>query len=201
MAGIEMLRRTSTSGRTAVKEKSPLVATVFALIPGLGAAYNGQHIRALVHFVIVAGLWHLADIMPSPFGPIFALGGFGFYFFTIYDARQTADRLRAGEDLSEDELRLKQSLRERAPLWGCILVGFGAISFLHVFFDTQLYGLWPLLLIAAGVYLLRGFRRLSQGGIVHASYRTPPPSVINSPYERPDGNYVGIEVRRRESRR
>ena len=116
-------------------------------------------------------------------------------------ARLSATRLRAGEDLSEDDLRLKQSLRQHAPLWGCVLVGFGVVSFLHIFFDTELYGLWPILLIGAGIYFLRGFRRLSHGGIVQASYRTPPPSVIASRYERPDGTYANIELRRSDLRR
>ncbi len=200
VAGIAMLRRAGAGSRTQVREKSPTIATIFALLPGLGAAYNGQHVKAMVQFMIVAGVWHLADIMPSPIGLIVALGGFGFFFFTIYDARRSAERLRAGEDLSEDDLRLRQSLRQHAPMWGCVLVGFGTISFLHVFFDTQLYGLWPLLLIASGAYLLRGFRRLSQDGMVHSSYRTPPPSVITSPYERPDGKYAGIEMRRSDHR-
>lgn len=203
VAGIEMLRRTSRSGGSTprIKEKSPNVATLFGLVPGLGAAYNGQHIKALVQFMLVAALWHLADIMPSPFGPIFALGGFAFYLFTIYDARRSAERLRAGEDLAEDEQRLRRSLRERAPLWGLVLIGFGAISFLHLFFDAQLAALWPLLLIAAGAYLLHGFRRISRGGVVNSSYRASPPSVITSPYERPDGKFANLEMRRSERRR
>ena len=196
-----MLRRGAPSSRHAIREKSPNVATLFGLIPGLGAAYNGQHIKAMVQFVLVVGLWHLADIMPAPFAIMFALGGVGFFFFTLYDARQSAQRLRAGEDLSEDDLRLRQSLREHAPLWGCVLVGFGVISFLHIFFDTELYGLWPVLLIGSGVYLLRGFRRLSHGGIVQTSYRTPPPSVITSRYERPDNEFASLDMRRSERRR
>ncbi|MEP7271918.1 MAG: hypothetical protein ABI882_10480 [Acidobacteriota bacterium] len=193
-----MIRNVGTA-RVQVKEKSPAVATIFALIPGLGAAYNGQNIKALVQFMVVAALWHLADIMPTPFGAVFVLGGIAFFIFTIYDARRSAERLRAGEDLSEDELRLRRSLRERAPVWGVVLVGFGTISFLHIFFDTQLHGLWPMLLIGAGVYLLRGFRRLSSGGLTHLSYRTPPPSVIMNPYERPEDRYA--EMRQSRNRR
>lgn len=201
VAGIDLLRHRETAQHPPVREKSPNIATVFALIPGLGAAYNGQHIKAMVQFALVVGLWHLADIMPTPFSLIFGLGGVGFFLFTVYDARLSAARLRAGEDLSEDDLRLKQSLRHHAPLWGCVLVGFGVISFLHIFFDTQLYGLWPILLIGAGIYFLRGFRRLSHGGIVQTSYRTSPPSVTSSRYERADGRYAPIELRRSDRRR
>lgn len=201
VAGVEMLRRRESAPRPAVRVKSPMVATIFAIIPGLGAAYNGQHVKAMFHFALVVGLWHLSDIMPAPFSVIFGLGGVGFFLFTVYDARLSAARLRAGEDLSEDDQRLRQSLRQHAPLWGCVLVGFGVISFLHIFFDTELYGLWPILLIGAGIYFLRGFRRLSNGGIVPVSHRNPPPSVISSRYERADGGYAPIEMRRSDRRR
>ena len=202
VAGIEMLRRGRNSGRDAgrermrVREKSPGIATVLALIPGLGAAYNGQNIKALVHFVTVAGLWHMADIMSRPFEAIFALAGIAFYLYTIYDARHSAERQRSGEDLREDEIRLRQSLREHAPLWGLGLIGLGVISFLHVFFDAQLYGLGPLLLIAAGIYLLRGLRRIAHPDTARSTYKTPPPSVIVSPYEGPEDQYAGLERRR-----
>ena len=198
VAGIEMLRRGRSAGRdrTQVRQKSPGIATVLALIPGLGAAYNGQNIKALVHFVVVAGLWHMSDIMSRPFGPIFVLAGIAFYLYTIYDARQSAERQRSGEDLHADDLRLRRSLREQAPLWGLGLVGLGLISFLHIFFDAQLYGLGPLLLIAAGIYLLRGLRRIARPDQARSTYRTPPPSVIVSPYEGPEDEYAGLERRR-----
>lgn len=203
VAGIDLLRRRNRGAgeRVRVREKSPLIATLLGVVPGLGAAYNGQNVKALVHFLVVAALLHLVDILPGSLGPIFALGGLAFYLFSIYDARRTAERLRAGEDLSEDEARLRRSLRDRAPVWGSVLIGLGMVSFLHIVFDAQFHGLWPLLLIAAGIYLLRGFKRISRGTTTSSAHRAPPPSVIGSPYERPDGEYAGLEVRRSEGGR
>ena len=170
---------------------------LLALIPGLGAAYNGQNIKALLHFAVTAGLWHLTDIMSAPFSPLFLLAGIAFYLYSIYDAKQSADRQREGEDLQIEDQKLKSSLRERAPIWGGIILGVGVLSFLHIVFDAQMQGLWPLLLIGAGVYLLRGFQRLSRPGKGEpATYQTPPPSVIGSPYERRSGDYSNFEARR-----
>jgi hypothetical protein len=166
-----------------LKNKSPRAATLLAIIPGLGAAYNGQNIKALMHFAVTVGLWHLADIFEQPFSPLFVTGGVAFYLFTIYDARQSAERQREGEDLRREDELLRQSLRRRARAWGGVLLGVGVVSFLHIFFDAPIHGLWPLLLIAAGVYLLRGFRQLSGSEPAVASHKPAPPSVIVTPYD------------------
>lgn len=201
VAGIDLLRRNRQQGRPGrapQKSKSANAATLLALVPGLGAAYNGQNVKALLHFAVTTGLWHLADIFERPFAPLFLLGGVAFYLYTIYDARQSAERQREGEDLRTEDEQLKHRLRQRAPVWGGLLVGVGVLSFLHLFFDAQMYGLWPLLLIAAGVYLLRGFQRFSRPQTAAAAYQTPPPSVIVTPYDRgaAAGEHSGYEARR-----
>lgn len=203
VAGIDLLRRgrresaRGESGATPrIKLKSPRVAALLALVPGLGAAYNGQNIKALFHFAVTAGLWHTADMLSRPFEPLLMLAGFAFYLYTIYDAKQSAERQRAGEDLRLEDERIRRSLRERSAVWGGILIGVGALSLLHIFFDAQLYGLWPLLLIAAGVYLLRGFQRLAQSEPDEYTHHTVPPSVISTPYERRSSDYPGFEARR-----
>ena len=60
MAGVEMLRyqQSRTSDAHLIRRKtSPFVATLLSLfVPGLGAAYNGQTSKAIVHFAIFASL-------------------------------------------------------------------------------------------------------------------------------------------------
>src|SRR5262249_35815176 len=72
VAGVETLRRNNNPGqqrtRTVleVSGHSPLLAGIFGLVPGLGAAYNGQNIKSLLHFITTVSLWQLADIFSKP---------------------------------------------------------------------------------------------------------------------------------------
>ena len=159
VAGIESLRspgsnRADGQASAPPRVKSPVVAFFLSLVPGLGAAYNGQIIKALIHFTLTAGLWEFTDIFNSFW---FGLGGLGFYLFSIYDACKSAARANAGEDLRHEDERLKQVLQERVTLWGGLLIAAGTLSILHNFFgDLSIGWLWPVLVIGAGFYLLKG---------------------------------------------
>jgi hypothetical protein len=187
--------------------RSPLLATLLALVPGLGAAYNGQTSKALLHFFSVVTLWHLGDILSFPFAQVFMLGGLGFFIFTIFDAKKSAQRYQRGADLRSEDKELKASLRRHAPLWGGALLGVGAISFLHFVFGAELNALWPVLLIAAGFYLLRGFRDLARSDSRNAGFRNSD-SIIprnatsgSGSYESTRRDYSGFEASRFDHRR
>jgi TM2 domain. len=64
-----------------IEGKSPIIALMLGLIPGLGAAYNGQPVKALVQFIVIAGLWTLADVFHSTLEVTCALASFAFYVF------------------------------------------------------------------------------------------------------------------------
>ncbi len=170
---------------------SPLVAALLAFVPGLGAVYNGQHIKALLSFAITVGLWQMADLLNLLF---LGLGGVCFYFYSICDAYASAQRLRRGEDLSAEEEALKRLLREKTPLWGSVLIGVGLVSLLRFFVPPwYLERLWPLILIGVGLYLLLTYRRREAETV--ARYRTPPPSVIPYPDEFAAREYARSEAR------
>src|SRR5262245_50195159 len=108
VAGIEMLRVSAPQLRgvkARARGKSALVALILGLIPGLGAAYNGQNVKALVHFVVTVGLWTITDILHKPFDIVFVLAGLAFYFYSVYDAFASAQRSRAGVTVQEEEHR------------------------------------------------------------------------------------------------
>ncbi|MEP7338870.1 MAG: hypothetical protein ABI977_14140 [Acidobacteriota bacterium] len=206
VAGIEMLRQRAGTGESARprEEKSPLAALLLGLVPGLGAAYNGQPVKALVHFMMTAGLWTLADVFHSSLEVTCALAGLAFYVYSLYDAFRSAQRLRTGADLREEDEQLKQFLRARTNLWGGLLVGIGALTTLHIAFPAQTHRFWPLLLVAAGLYLINEFRRSKrQAGMGSGTgmgkpmplYRTPPPSVIQSSLESPTGEFARADRR------
>jgi len=187
VAGIEILRRNAGAGRQIFnqggrqEEKSPLIALLLGLVPGVGAAYNGQNIKALSHFLAVVGLWVLADIFGWPLEIAFGLGGAGFYFYSIYDAFQSAQRLRRGEDVNIDDERLKSYLQQRMNLFGAMLIGVGALAMLDFWIPNLLHRrIWPVLLIIAGAYLVRSYYRGGHAPQAMTAYRATPPSAIMS---------------------
>jgi TM2 domain-containing membrane protein YozV len=186
VAGIETLRRTPSAGRHIFgqsgrqEEKSPLIALLLGLVPGVGAAYIGQNIKALTHFLAVVGLWVLADIFGMPLAIAFVLGGASFYFFSIYDAYQSAQRLRRGEDLRVEDERLKLFLQQRMNLFGALLIGVGALAMLNFWIPNLLQRVWPVLLIITGAYLVWSYYRSGHAPQTKTVYGAPPPSVITS---------------------
>jgi len=65
-----------------------------------------------------------------------------FYFYSIYDAFQSAQRLRRGEDLSVEDERLKLFLRQRMNLFGALLIGVGALAMLDLLGHNLLHRIW-----------------------------------------------------------
>ncbi len=193
-----MLRQNAEGGshkQISGEEKSPMVAVLLGLIPGLGAAYNGQPVKALVHFVVTAGLWTLADVFHSSLELTCALASLAVYIYSLYDAFRSAQRHQTGADLREEDELIRQFLRARTNLWGGLLIGIGALTTLHVIFPAQTHRFWPLLLIAAGIYLINEFRRSKHQTPATPAYRTPPPSVIQSSLENPTGKFASADRR------
>ena len=61
--GVDLLRQQSHSNYVPFVKKrtSPIAATLLSIVcPGLGAAYNGQTIKALVYFAVFVGLFQMA---------------------------------------------------------------------------------------------------------------------------------------------
>ena len=159
--GVDLLRQQGQSNYVPYVKKrtSPLVATFLSLVcPGLGAAYNGQTTKALVHFAVWAGLFQMA-VMMTGMGPLFVLGIIGMWLFAALDAWRTAHAIRSGvtPDVAEDILVKRFSGNPK--LWGIALTVLGA-AFLLQKFDLMrglVRGFVPLMLIGLGIYILRGY--------------------------------------------
>ncbi len=94
VAGVELLRHHATPSHIVQRKSSPFVATLLSFVPGLGAAYNGQTSKAIVHFAIFASFFQMAVLMPS--AQFFVLGVVGTWLFSAVDACRSAQVLRAG---------------------------------------------------------------------------------------------------------
>ena len=135
---------------------NPGVAFLLGMIPGLGAIYNGEYNKALIHIVVFAAIIVGLSSDIGDGGEValaFVLAGFIFYM--AVDAMRTVKARNAGEAI-QDPLESWSKTRPIGPL---LLIGLGGLFLLNNFgfFDffrvRQLF--WPLVLIGVGVLMLR----------------------------------------------
>jgi TM2 domain-containing membrane protein YozV len=158
--GVDLLRQQSQSNYVPYVKKrtSPFVATILSLIcPGLGAAYNGQTVKALVHFAVFVGLFQMAVLTGGTL--LFVFGFLGMWLFAALDAWRTAQAIRSGltPDVAEDILVKRFSGNPK--LWGIVLTVLGGAFLLQSVFNLRglMRGFLPLMLIGLGIYILRGY--------------------------------------------
>jgi magnesium-transporting ATPase (P-type) len=157
--GVDLLRQQNQSNYVPYVKKrtSPFVATVLSFVcPGLGAAYNGQTVKALVHFAVFVGLFQMAILTSTA---LFLFGVIGMWCFAAVDAWRNAQAIRSGmtPDVAEDILVKRFSGNPK--LWGIVLTVLGAAFLLQSVFPLRslMRGLLPLMLIGLGIYILRGY--------------------------------------------
>jgi hypothetical protein len=160
VAGVELLRNKNQAIYVPIvkKQTSPLLAALLSLFcPGLGAAYNGQTSKALIHFVVFIGLFQMAII--SGGSPFFVLGFIGMWLFAALDSWRTAQSIRSGITPNNAEDVLMQRFSGNTKLWGIVLTVIGVSFLLQRFFGLQelMNFILPVLLIGLGLYLLRNF--------------------------------------------
>jgi len=135
--------------------RSPGLATLMGFVPGLGAVYNGEYTKALVH--VCAFISFVVILNASNSDTVHIIFGMGLAAFIIYmavDANRTAKaNLVAPVRPDSDALTFKA--RTIGPF---ILIGIGVIFLLQNFHAFELDNLidrwWPLLLIAVGGFLV-----------------------------------------------
>jgi hypothetical protein len=159
VAGVELLRNHNNSAYVPLvkAQTSPFFATVLSFVcPGLGAAYNGQTGKALIHFAVTVGLFQMALLTGVPG---FAFGVVGMWLYAAVDAWKTARLIRSGVTPDGAEDILVQRFSGNPKLWGIVLTILGSLFFLQAFFNIRglMRGILPVLLIGLGVYLLRDY--------------------------------------------
>lgn len=171
VAGVQSLQRQSTTYNyyqtqqpKRLSSGKAIVAALCAFVPGAGAIYNRQNLKAVVHFVTTIGLFQLGNL--HPFGAFFGLAGGLFYFYTILDAFRTARAINAGESAAENEERFKRALIKRAPSIGVGLIFAGLLVFIHLIRPLSQFlsftRLAPVALIILGGYLLTRYFKQSR---------------------------------------
>jgi TM2 domain-containing membrane protein YozV len=137
-------------------EVSPGMALFLGFIPGVGAIYNGQYVKGLVHAVIFGIIISILDSNIGGLDVVFAFVLTAWIFYMAFEAQHTALKRRNGEAV--DEYSSILSFRgSNAPVAGVVLVVLGVLLLLNTLDLVNFAYLtryWPVLLIAAGVYLL-----------------------------------------------
>jgi len=156
------------------------VATLLSFVPGLGAAYNGQTSKAIVHFAIFASFFQMAVLTEGVL--LFMLGVIGTWLFAAVDACRTAQLIRAGLSPEAEEDVITQRLYGNPFAWGVTLIIIGTVFLLHTLLRVQLpvRELLPVALVALGAYMVFDYirRRRTSDRVVRFDSRRPPPSVV-----------------------
>jgi len=140
---------------------SPALAFFLGMIPGVGAIYNGQYAKGLVHAIVWGLLMSIAQSRAAEgLEAIFVMLVIAWWAYMAFEAYRTAQKLQAGELVDEySSLVPMRGRGDQAPVAGVALVVLGILLLLHTlelldFERVARY--WPVLLIAVGVYLLWG---------------------------------------------
>jgi TM2 domain-containing membrane protein YozV len=136
---------------------SPALAFFLGWIPGVGAIYNGQYAKGLVHAVIFGVMCSILDSDMRGLQPVFGILLAAWMFYMAFEAYHTALRRRNGEPVDEYSSLLNLRSRHQVPVAGVVLICLGIGLLLHTldlwdFSRVLVY--WPVLLILAGAYLL-----------------------------------------------
>ena len=163
---------------------SPALAFLLGLIPGVGAIYNGQYAKGLVHAAIIGLLISLLSSIGGSGGEVFvAMMLVGFYSYMAFEAFHTAKKRQAGVPLDEFSSLIAPGIyRSRAPIGPLLLIILGVLFLLdtmHLIAFRELARFWPLLLIAVGAFML--YNRVS--GIQHARHALEQPLESESSRE------------------
>ena len=144
------------------RRKSPLLASVLSLMPGLGQIYVGYYQRGFTHILVVAGLIALmaSETLPTEFLPLAGIFLAFFFLYNIIDAGRRAafynQAVAGGEQIQmPGDMTLPTGGGSLAG--GLALMAVGFILFLHTRFDISLRWVeqwWPAIPLAFGAYLV-----------------------------------------------
>jgi hypothetical protein len=130
---------------------APKRAALCALIPGMGAVYNNEYLKAITFFAVFASLIMLGEGVHAVFG----FGAFVFLVFTLFDAYRTAE-LHARQRLDSGKISEASQQSDKTVVgWGIFLIVLGILflaqNIIPYHFLTRI---WPLLFILLGAYLV-----------------------------------------------
>jgi TM2 domain-containing membrane protein YozV len=183
VSGVELLQQQQARAGLpkAVRRKtSPFVALLLSfVVPGLGAAYNGQTSKAIVHFTIFASFFQMATVTDGT--AFFILGVVGTWLFAAVDAVRTAQLIRSGLAPDAESDAIARRLYGNPLAWAVTMITLGTVFLLHTLFGVRLpiEKSLPVLLVLLGAYMLFDYvRARRKREVVNFDAFTRPPSVV-----------------------
>jgi len=150
------------------RAKSPMLAGVLSLMPGLGQIYVGYYQRGFVHVLVVASIISMMvnEVMPALL-PLFGFFLAFFWLYNIIDAGRRAGLYNlalSGTDPMALPNDFQMPATRGSVAGGVALIGIGLILLLHTRFDISLDWLrywWPLAPVLFGAWLV--FKGVANG--------------------------------------
>lgn len=143
---------------------SPALAFLLGFIPGVGAIYNGQYAKGLVHVIVFGVLVSIVSSGAGGLEPLFGMLIAAWFFYMAFEAYHTAKRRQLGQPVDEFSSLFPAPEGAGSTMTGAALIAFGVL-FLLINFDViqlhQVVKFWPILLILLGAYML--YSRLGGG--------------------------------------
>ena len=139
---------------------SPGLAFLLGLIPGVGAIYNGQYVKGLIHVIVLGVLISIVSTDEAAGGlePLFGMMIAAWVFYMAFEAYHTAKKRQLGLPVDEfSSIIPRRGEAAKFPLAPVVLIAFGLLFLLNnldILRFGQLLRYWPIALIALGVYLL-----------------------------------------------
>ena len=141
---------------------SPSLAFLLGLIPGVGAIYNGQYAKGLVHVVVIGLMISILDNNSAGgLEPLIGMALTGFWFYMAFDSYHTAKRRQMGLPVDDFSGLVGMGAGRRLPIGPVVLIALGIIFLLQNLGLLELRRFlryWPVLLIILGVHML--YRRI-----------------------------------------
>lgn len=146
--------------------RSPALAAILSMMPGLGQVYVGYYQQGFLHLAIFAACImvlssHNLDALKPPVGVSMAF----FILFNMIDANRRAhhyNRVAAGLGAEELPEEFKLPKARGSMFGGVVLIAIGVLFLLDLNFDIPLDWLedwWPLVLVLIGGRLVWQARR------------------------------------------
>ena len=165
---------------------SPALAFLLGWIPGVGAIYNGQYMKGLVHAILFGLLITLISNSDRGSQPLFGVLLTAFVFYMAFEALHTAKKRRMGVPVDEwSSLVARNRYSSRTPVGPVVLIILGVLFLLdtlRIIEFSELARYWPVLLILVGAFML--YNRIT--GVAGAAPVPPAgPPFTQPPYPGP----------------
>ncbi|MDQ2713111.1 MAG: B-box zinc finger protein [Acidobacteriota bacterium] len=137
---------------------SPGLAFILGFIPGVGAIYNGQYLKGLVHALVFGLLVTIMNSTPEGSQPLIGIVLAAFIFYMPFEAYHTAKKREMG--LMPDEwssILPRNQYAGKAPVGPIVLIAVGVLYLLNTLNLVDFHQIgrfWPVILILVGAYML-----------------------------------------------